>query len=142
MFLHKNIFYIDIIVVYLISYYFVLKKSKLLPKIAYCNLSCLRVTGFSSNQIIKTIPHDKTESKTGQSPVFPLKQAARLIDSCLLKPFLDFINLTNRKAREACRRMVGKPITMYLRVTHPPISCFCFPVWTLEVNNTIITTGV
>lgn len=51
------------------------------------------VAGFSSNQIIKTIPRDETESKTGQSPVFPLKLAARLIDSCLLKPFSDFYQL-------------------------------------------------
>lgn len=49
------------------------------------------------------------------------------------------ISLTNRNTGEeglTCRR---HPIVTHLRVTHPPISCFCFAVWILEVNNIITT---
>lgn len=46
---------------------------------------------------------------------------------------------TNRNAWKEGLTCCRQPIRTQLRMTHPPISCFCFAVWILEVNNIITT---
>lgn len=93
------------------------------------------------NEIIKTIPRDKTERVIGQSPALfhPYRRLSFDVTSVVSNESEASNVSTNRNDGAEGLTCCREPTAIAPQHDAPPISCFCFALWILKVNNAITT---
>lgn len=92
-----------------------------------------------SNEIIKTIPRDKTGRVIGQSTALfhPYRRLSFDVTSVVSNESEALYVSTNRNDGAEGLTCCRQPTAIAPQHDAPPISCFCFALWILKVNNAI-----